>query len=169
MRTNLSCCLGLIDNGQYKSTNRLLVLVPHERPHGIMRLLKNPCMLLPKALKMKMRAIKDTMALVADSIGGTKGAPAQMSWHLRHLNPALLNRQGMCTHPKMETGSELCHWEGHRFALVYTAGQGQHRVSSMLPATHPLNFSSNLPTLRITGGIFRHSLRICHINQLCLS
>ncbi len=43
-------------------------------------------MLLPKALRM--RAIKDTMALVADSIGGTKGAPAQMSWHLRHLNPA---------------------------------------------------------------------------------
>ncbi len=41
MRTNLSCCLGLIDNGQYKSTNRLLVLVPHERPHGIMRILKN--------------------------------------------------------------------------------------------------------------------------------
>ncbi len=110
MRTNLSCCLGLIDNGQYKSTNRLLVLVPHERPHGIMRILKNPCMLLPKALKM--RAIKDTMALVADSIGGTKGAPAQMSWHLRHLNPALLNRQGMSTHPKMENGSELCHWKG---------------------------------------------------------
>ncbi len=49
--------------------NRLLVVVPHERPHGIMRILKNPCMLLPKALKM--RAIKDTMALVADSIGGT--------------------------------------------------------------------------------------------------
>ncbi len=101
MRTNLSCCPGLIDNGQYKSTNRLLVVVPHERPHGIMRILKNLCMLLPKALKM--RAIKDTMALVADSIGGTKGAPAQMSWHLRHLNPALLiNRQGMSTHPKME-------------------------------------------------------------------
>ncbi len=38
MRTNpdLLCCLGLIDNGQYKSTNRLLVVVPHERPHGIM-------------------------------------------------------------------------------------------------------------------------------------
>ncbi len=77
MRTNLSCCLGLIDNGQYKSTNRLLVVVPHERSHGIMRILKNLCMLLPKALKM--RAIKDTMALVADSIGGTKGAPAQSS------------------------------------------------------------------------------------------
>ncbi len=76
MRTNLSCCLGLIDNGQYKSTNRLLVVVPHERPHGIMRILKTLCMLLPKALKM--RAIKDTMALVADSSGGTKGAPAQM-------------------------------------------------------------------------------------------
>ncbi len=33
MRTNLSCCLRLIDNGQYKSTNRLLVVVPHERSH----------------------------------------------------------------------------------------------------------------------------------------
>ncbi len=76
MRTNLSCCLGLIDNGQYKSTNRLLVVVPHERSHayGIMRILKNLRMLPPKALKT--RAIKDTMTLVADSIGGTKGAPA---------------------------------------------------------------------------------------------
>ncbi len=110
MRTNLSCCPGLIGNGQYKSTNRLLVVVPHERSHGIMRILKNLCMLLPKALKM--RAIKDTMALVADSIGGTKGAPAQMSWHPRHLNPALLKRQGMSTHPKMENGSELRHWKG---------------------------------------------------------
>ncbi len=100
MSTNLSCCLGLIDNGQYKSTNRLLVVVPHERPHGIMRIPKIICMLLPKA--PKLRAIKDTMALVADSIGGTKGAPAHMSWHLRHLNPALLNWQGMSTHPKME-------------------------------------------------------------------
>ncbi len=50
MRTNLPCCLGLIDNGQHKSTNRLLVVVPHERPHGIMRILKILCMLLPKAL-----------------------------------------------------------------------------------------------------------------------
>ncbi len=110
MRPNLLCCLGLIDNGRYKSTNRLLVVVPHERPHGIMRILKNLCMLLPKALKM--RPIKDTVALVASSIGGTKGAPTQMSWHLRHLNPALLNRQGMSTHPKMESGSELCQWKG---------------------------------------------------------
>ncbi len=110
MRTNLSCCLGLIDNGQHKSTNRLLVLVPHERSHGIMRILENLCMLLLKALKM--RAIKDTMAFVADSIGGTKCAPAQMSWHLGHPNPALLNRQGMSTHPKMENGSELCHRKG---------------------------------------------------------
>ncbi len=62
-------------------------------------------MLLPKALKT--RAFKDTMELVADSIGGTKSAPAQRSWHLRHLNPALLNRQGMSTHPKME-GQGLC-------------------------------------------------------------
>ncbi len=74
-----------------------------------MRLLENHCMLLPKALKM--RAIKHIMALITDSIGCTKCAPAQMPWHLRHLNPALLNRQGMCTYPKMENGSELCHWK----------------------------------------------------------
>ncbi len=61
MRTKLSCCLGLIDNnGQHNGTNRLLVLVPHERSHDIMRILENLCTLLPKALKM--RAIKDTMA-----------------------------------------------------------------------------------------------------------
>ncbi len=70
-----------------------------------MRLPENHCMLLPKALKV--RAIKHTMALITDSIGCTKCAPAQMPWHLRHLNPALLNRQGMCTYPKMENGSEL--------------------------------------------------------------
>ncbi len=63
-----------------------------------MRILKNPCMLLLTALKSG--AIKDTRALVADSIGGTKCAPAQMSWHLGHLDPALLNRQGMSTDPE---------------------------------------------------------------------
>ena len=65
-----------------------------------MRIPENLCMLLPEALKL--RAIKHTMALIADSIGGPKCAPAQVSWHLRHLNPALLNRQGMSTHPKMD-------------------------------------------------------------------
>ncbi len=75
-----------------------------------MRIPENLCMLLPKALKM--RAIKQTMALITDSIGRTKCAPAQMPWHLRHRNPALLNRQGMSTHSKMENGSELCHWKG---------------------------------------------------------
>ncbi len=30
MRTNLACRLGLINNGQHKSTNRLLFLVPHD-------------------------------------------------------------------------------------------------------------------------------------------
>ncbi len=52
MRTDLSCCLGLIDNGQHKSTNRLLVHVTHQRSHGIMRILENLRML-PKALKMR--------------------------------------------------------------------------------------------------------------------
>ncbi len=42
----------------------------HENPENI-------GMLLPKALKMS--AIKDTMALVADSIGGTGCASAQVS------------------------------------------------------------------------------------------
>ncbi len=63
MRTNLSCCLDLIDNGHHKSANRLVVyvvLVPQERSHGIMRILENLCMLLPKALRMW--AVKDTMA-----------------------------------------------------------------------------------------------------------
>ncbi len=75
-----------------------------------MRFPENLCMLLPKALKM--RAIKQTMALITDSIGRTKCAPAQMPWHLKHRNPALLNRQGMSTHSKMENGSELCHRKG---------------------------------------------------------
>ncbi len=85
-----------------------------------MRIPEYLCMLLPKALEM--RPIKHTMALITDSIDCTNCAPAQMPWHLRHLhpallnrqgmNPALLNRQGMSTHPKMENGSELCHWKG---------------------------------------------------------
>ncbi len=150
MRTNLSCCLGLSDNGQYKSTNRLLVVVPHERPHGIMRILKTLCMLLPKALKM--RAIKDTMALVADSIGGTKGAPAQMSWHLRLLNPALLNRQGMSTYPKMKNGSELCHWKGQYYACA-----------AVIPSCQDTNPSKDLDiqkyVRRLTHGPESHKVR----------
>ena len=122
MRTNPSCSLGLIDNGQQKSTDRLLVLVPHERPHGIMRILKNLYILLPKALKTRdvkhtmeeeeLHYVHTKMALIADSSGGTEFASAQMSWHPGHLNPVLLNRQGMCTDPKMEIGPELCHWKG---------------------------------------------------------
>ncbi len=42
MRTNLSCCLGLIDNGLHKSTNRLPVLVPHEISHGLWDCYKLP-------------------------------------------------------------------------------------------------------------------------------
>ncbi len=54
--TNLSLCLGLSDNGQQKSTNRLVPLVPHGRPHGIMRFLEILCM--PKLKALKMRATK---------------------------------------------------------------------------------------------------------------
>ena len=63
-----------------------------------MRILENLCIPLPKA--QKMRAIKDTMALVANSTAGTNLAPAHLSWHLRHLNPALLTLQEMSTHSK---------------------------------------------------------------------
>ncbi len=51
--------------------NRLLVVVPHERPHGITRSLKS---LHAVAKGLEMRAIKDTMALIAhiiESIDGT--------------------------------------------------------------------------------------------------
>ncbi len=72
-----------------------------------MRIPENHCMLLPKALKMRAIIGKHTMALITDSIGRTTCAPAQMPWHVWHLNPALLNRQGMSTHPEMENGSEL--------------------------------------------------------------
>ncbi len=102
-----------------------------------MRIPENLCMLLSKALKM--RAIKHTMALITDSSGRTKCAPAQMPWHLRHLNPALLNRQGMSTHPKMENGSELCHWKGQ---LVIGL-----RASPVRPRK-PLQIGAKLGTLR---------------------
>ena len=113
MSTNLACCLGLMDNSQHKSTSRLLFLVPHERSHGTMRILENPCMLLLKALKM--RAIKYTMALVADSIDDTKCPSVQMPEHLRLPSPALLDWQGTSTHQKMKNGPQLCHRQWQLF------------------------------------------------------
>ncbi len=60
-----------------------------------MRSLENFCMRLPKALEMTSmpRAVKNTRAAVAQSTGGTKCAAARMSWHLWHLNLALLDQQ----------------------------------------------------------------------------
>ncbi len=47
------------------------ICVPHERPHAIMTILGSICMPLPDALKyLRMRAIKDIMALVAHCTGG---------------------------------------------------------------------------------------------------
>ncbi len=66
-------------------------------------------MLLPKALRM--RAIKDAMVLIADSIGGTKCAPANVVAPGASQS-CLDNRQEMSTHRKMEDGPELCHWRG---------------------------------------------------------
>ncbi len=99
--------------------------------YGIMGILENLCMLLPKALEMG--AIKDTVALVTDSIGGTKCAPARMLRHLRHLYPAPLNWQAMSTHPKMENGSELCHWKGQ---LIVGQGYAARAFSSSLKTEH---------------------------------
>ncbi len=61
------------------------------------------------------RAIKDTMALIAHSIGGTKLACTQMSGHPWHPadndDPALLNWEGVRRHPTMDNLNELCHRE----------------------------------------------------------
>ncbi len=111
-----------------------------------MRIPENQCMLLPKA--QKMRAIKQTMALITDSIGCTKCAPAQMPWHLRHLNPALLNRQGMCTYPKMENGSELCHWKRQLIIGL--------RANPVRPRKPP-QIGAKLGTLR--GGTTRRNVK----------
>ena len=54
MRTNLSSCLGLFHNGQNHSTNRLLILVPHEGTHGTMRLIKQLRMFRPKIIKVRV-------------------------------------------------------------------------------------------------------------------
>ncbi len=110
---------------------------------------ENLCMLLPKALKM--RAIKHTMALITDSSGRTKCAPAQMPWHLRHLDPALLGRQGMSTHPKMENGSELCHWKGQ---LVMGL-----RASPVRPRKPP-QIGAKLGTLR--GSTRPHNVHVAY-------
>ncbi len=59
---------GPLLHGQSNGANILLALVPHETPHGIMKHLEHLCMLLLKVLKV--RAIKDTMALVAHSKKG---------------------------------------------------------------------------------------------------
>ena len=77
------------------NTSRLLVRVQHailsaaERPHDIMEILEKICIMrlsrLAKALKVT--AIEDTVALVADNMGGAKWASAQMSWYPGHPNP----------------------------------------------------------------------------------
>ncbi len=87
MRTTLSGCLGLSDDGQHKGTSKLLVIVPHATPHGTMRVLEKLCMLLPEALKM--RAINDTMVLIVRCgscqvlkvwVMGDKGHLSALSW-----------------------------------------------------------------------------------------
>ncbi len=110
MRTNLSCCLGLIYNGLYKSTNGLLGLVPH----GIMRILETMCMLLSKALKM--RAIRDTMALVADSIGGTKWGDEQ--WVICLMSIKWNSRPLLSASPCLPIGCINLHFHIHSLAMV---------------------------------------------------
>ena len=91
MRTNLASCLGLIHNGKNHSTNRFLILVPHEGTHGTMCLinqLKQLRMVRPKITKItKMRAIKKAMPLIPNSPGGAEGASAQMPRHSRPAKP----------------------------------------------------------------------------------
>ena len=84
--------LGLFDNGLYKRTNKILVLMPHDRLH------ESPGRGLNAVAEgCEIRAVKDTLALVAHSVGGPKCASAQLFCYPGPSNPALLNWQGVST------------------------------------------------------------------------
>ncbi len=64
-----------MDNGQDKSTNRLLVFLPHDRSHGTERIPENLWMLFNAAAAegSENEVNQTSMALIAKSIGGTIG------------------------------------------------------------------------------------------------
>ena len=86
MRTNLSSRLGLIHNGQNHSTNRLLILVPHEGTHGTMCLTKQLRMFRPKITKM--RAIKEAMPLIPMGTAAIQRENECLT--LGHLDPIIV-------------------------------------------------------------------------------
>ncbi len=82
----------------------LLFLVPHETSHGIMGILENSCMLLPKALKMRtpdtqwlkwLQWCSLPIALVAQNVHRRKAL--RWLWYLGHPNPALLQAGNTCS------------------------------------------------------------------------
>ena len=91
--------------------DRLLVLVPHEHTHA-------PCSILEQARKMgsdliEMRAIKQTIQLIAHSLCIANGAPAKVARESWPGKTALLNGQSMGTKSELHQNPELtdAHWQ----------------------------------------------------------
>ena len=93
MRTDLCSCLGHLQNGCEAMANSLLVLMPHEHTHGAFSILKQIGILSPDGTKV--RAVKNVMKLIANSLSATKVAPTEMAGEAGPNKPALLNRQRM--------------------------------------------------------------------------
>ena len=93
MRTDLSTCLGHLQNGCEAMANSLLALMPHAQTHGAFSILKQIGKLSPDGTKA--RAVKNVMKLIANSLSVAKVAPTEMAGEARPNKPALLNRQRM--------------------------------------------------------------------------
>ncbi len=110
--------------------------MPHGTPHSTLKMLQRLCILLPRI--PLMRAIKDTMALVAHSMGVTNpGCICSNILVPLAFNPALLSRQGVSTHAYMDNWPELCHQKrqlivGLRVDFVRPCKPPQ-RAPSLLP------------------------------------
>ncbi len=132
-----------------------------------MRILEKFCMLPTKTLKT--RAVKDTMVLVAHSTGGTQCASAQMSWHLWHPAPALLNWQGVGTHPKMDNGPEKARRPSQlptqhcdavlQLSVECLGGRMKLQTSAERPGTHASSASTHLKSITSCTLIQRHRMQ----------
>ena len=67
-------------NGQDHTTNRPLIVLPHEETHETLCRIKKLSIF---RLRMaKIRARKEAVPLIPNSLGGAKGASAQMPRHM---------------------------------------------------------------------------------------
>ncbi len=92
--------LSVSTDGKSDSRDSLLVLVPHERLHDMVRIIKESC----KAKKpaTATRTADNAVPLITQGIIGAKCAATQMSCHTWPRKPALLNRQEMEAHPEID-------------------------------------------------------------------